>query len=50
MNVVDAKYFCERLNVKVAVPLHFGLHDKMTGEEFEFEGAVIPKPFKEIIV
>lgn len=50
MNAVDAKRFCERLNAKVAVPLHFGLHDKMTGEEFEFESAVIPKPFKEIII
>lgn len=50
MNAVDAKRLCEKLKVKVAVPLHFGLHDNMTGKEFNYKNSVIPTPFKEIII
>lgn len=48
MNATDAARFVARIKTKYAVPLHFGMFDDMTGEEFEFNKAVIPQIFKEI--
>lgn len=48
MNSVDAKRFCEKLKVKKAVPLHFGLFDDLNGKEFEFNNKFVPTPFKKI--
>ena len=48
MNVTDAKRFCEVIKPKYAVPIHFGMFDSLTGEEFSYKKKVIPKIYKEI--
>lgn len=48
MNVVDAKKFVSRLNVKTVVPIHVGLFDDMTGEELDVKNKIIPKIYKEL--
>ena len=48
MNMADAKRFCERINPRVAVPLHFGLFDCLDINEFDYKNKVIPKIYEEI--
>ena len=48
MNAIDAQRFCEVVKPKYAVPIHFGMFDSLTGEEFSFNKRVIPKIYKEI--
>ncbi len=48
MNQIDAQRFCEKIKPKHAVPIHFGMFDNLTGEEFSYKGRIIPKIYKEI--
>ncbi len=48
MNAADAARFAARVGAKIAVPVHFGLFDGMSGEEFELCNRVIPKIYEEI--
>lgn len=50
MNAMDAKRFCEKIKPKFAIPIHFGMFDQLTGEEFEYDNRVVPKIYKEIIL
>lgn len=49
MNADDAKEFAKRTGAKKAVPVHWGLFDNINPEIFDFEKAVIPKIYEEII-
>lgn len=48
MNFTDAKYFCERVNPYVAIPIHCGLFDAIDMNEFFYEKKIIPEMYKEI--
>lgn len=48
LNAIDAARFFERLNAQYAVPVHFGMFDELTGNEFKCKNAVIPQIYKEI--
>ena len=50
MNKVDAKAFCERVNPKVAVPMHCGMFDEFDLNDFEYENKVVPKIYEEVIL
>ncbi len=47
MNAKDAADFAYEIGAKCAVPLHYGLFDELTPEDFDFEDALILDPFKE---
>ncbi len=47
MNAKDAADFAYELGAKSAIPLHFGLFDDISPESFDFEDAVILKPYTE---
>lgn len=48
MNFTDAKAFAERVGAKKVVPLHFGMFDELSPEDFDCERKVIPQIYKEI--
>lgn len=48
MNMTDAKYFCERIKPKFAVPLHFGMFDDIDINKFEYKNKIIPEIYKEV--
>ena len=48
MNMADGKSFCERINPKIAIPLHFGMFDEIDANKFSYENKKIPEIYKEI--
>lgn len=48
MNMADAAHFAKRINAKNTVPIHVGMFDNITANEFECENKVIPEIYKEI--
>ena len=48
MNFRDAADFAARSGAKAAVPLHVGMFDELTAEDWEFENKVVPTIYKEI--
>ncbi len=48
MKICDAKRFVEKIGVKKAVPIHWGMFDEINPESFEFEGVIIPKIYEYI--
>lgn len=48
MNMADGAYFAKRINAKITVPIHIGMFDTLTANEFECENKVIPEIYKEI--
>lgn len=48
MNMTDAKRFCERVNPKVAVPIHCGMFDNIDMNKFEYKNKAVPKIYEEI--
>ena len=50
MNMTDAKAFCERINPKLAVPMHCGMFDEFDLNDFEYENKVVPKIYEEVIL
>lgn len=50
MNAADASRFAARVGAKYAVPVHFGLFDELTADEFAHPGKVVPKAFEEIVL
>ena len=48
MNMTDAKRFCERINPKVAVPLHCGMFDDIDMNKFGYKNKAVPKIYEEI--
>ena len=47
MNAHDATDFAYEIGAKCAIPVHFGLTDGLTAEEFDFEDRIILEPYKE---
>ncbi len=50
MNATDASRFAERIGAKFSIPMHFGLFDELTADDFTHQGKVVPIPFGEIIL
>ena len=48
MNMADAKAFAEKIDPKVAVPVHCGMFDEIDMNEFDFEKKVVPKIYEEV--
>lgn len=48
MNMVDAARFAKRVNAKKVVPMHIGMFDEMTADDFVCENKVIAEIYKEI--
>lgn len=47
MNAHDATDFAYEIGAKCAIPVHFGLTDGLTADEFDFEDRIILEPYKE---
>ena len=50
MNAWDAARFARRIGAKKVVPIHFGMFDELTVEDFPCENKVIPEIYKEILL
>jgi L-ascorbate metabolism protein UlaG (beta-lactamase superfamily) len=48
MNMTDAARFVEKINPKYAVPIHIGMFDSMSPNDFVCDKKVIPEIYKEI--
>lgn len=48
MNMTDAKRFCERVNPKVAIPIHCGMFDDTDMNKFGYKNKAVPKIYEEI--
>lgn len=48
MNMRDAAEFAAKTGAKVAIPLHVGLFDNLSGKDFAFEPKVVPEIYREI--
>ncbi len=48
MNFTDACAFADKVNAKKVVPLHLGMLDDRSIDEFSYKTAVIPKIYEEI--
>ena len=50
MNMTDAARFAKRINAERTVPIHIGMFDELTADEFYCENKVVPKIYKEIML
>ena len=50
MNMTDAARFAKRINAKKVVPIHIGMFDNLSADDFECENKVITEIYKEIIL
>ena len=48
MNMIDAARFAKRIGAVKVVPLHIGMFDELSAEEFVCENKVIPEIYEEI--
>ena len=48
MNMTDATRFAKRINAPKTVPIHIGMFDEMTADDFECENKVKAEIYKEI--
>jgi L-ascorbate metabolism protein UlaG (beta-lactamase superfamily) len=47
MNARDAADFAYEIGAKCAIPIHYGLVDDRTPDEFDFDDRIILEPYKE---
>ena len=50
MNMTDAAVFAKRIGAKYTVPIHTGMLDHLSADDFECENKVIPDIYKEIVL
>lgn len=50
MNQYDAERFAEKVNAKITVPTHWGLHDELHPVDFKYKKVVMPEIYKEVIL
>lgn len=48
MNMTDASRFAKRINAEYNIPIHIGMFDNITADEFECDNKVIAEAYKEI--
>ena len=50
MNMTDAARFAKRINAERTVPIHIGMFDEITADEFDCENKIIANIYKEIML
>ncbi len=50
MNMTDAENFAKRVGAKAVVPIHFGMFDELSPNEFYCANKIIPQIYKEILL
>jgi len=50
MNMTDAARFAKKVSAKKVVPLHWGMFDELTPDDFKVDNKVIPEIYKEIAI
>jgi len=50
MNALDAAKFCDCIDAKLAVPIHFGMLDEIDPTVFVWKNVLIPKIYEEMIL
>ena len=48
MNMCDAARFAQRIHAKKVVPIHIGMFDNLTAEQFRCENKVIAEAYREV--
>ncbi|MBQ8648573.1 MAG: MBL fold metallo-hydrolase [Clostridia bacterium] len=48
MNMADAALFAEKINAEYIVPLHIGMFDSISADDFQCKNKIEPKIYKEI--
>ncbi len=48
MNIADASRFAKCINAEKTVPMHFGMFDELSADDFKCENKVIPEIYKEL--
>lgn len=48
MNMTDASHFAKRINAEKVVPIHIGMFDELTADDFDCKNKIIPQIYKEI--
>lgn len=48
MNMVDASCFAKKVNAQKTVPIHIGMFDELTADNFVCDNKMIPQIYKEI--
>lgn len=48
MNMADAAHFAKKTNVEKVIPIHIGMFDNKSAEDFEVSNKIIPEIYKEI--
>lgn len=48
MNMNDAKAFCEKINPKFAIPIHYEMFDEIDVSKFGYEKMIVPEIYKEV--
>ena len=48
MNMTDAARFAKRINAERTVPMHIGMFDEITADEFDCENKIIANIYEEI--
>ena len=50
MNMTDAARFAKRINAERTVPIHIGMFDELTADEFDCKNKIIANIYKEIML
>ncbi len=50
MNMTDAARFAKRINAEKVVPLHIGMFDELSADDFECDNKVNAEIYKEIVL
>lgn len=50
MNMTDASRFAKRVNAKKTVPIHIGMFDELSSDDFECDNKVNAEIYKEIVL
>lgn len=48
MNMIDAAHFAKRVNAEKVVPIHIGMFDELSADDFEYENKITAEIYKEI--
>lgn len=48
MNMTDAARFAKIVNAEKTIPIHIGMFDELTADDFDCENKIIPEIYKEI--
>ncbi len=48
MNAADASKFCDHIDAKLAIPIHFGMLDQIDPHDFAWKNVIIPTIYKEM--